>query len=392
MRKILVVDDTYDKVKKIAGQISDIKDCQMASCLSIRDALCELAKSSFDILIVDLQIPDFTGGEVSRSGGKDLIDRIMIDDNVSKPKYIIGITSHHDSYEENYIFFRQLGWPILVETSEIKKIVETQFLHSPNGIGSVDAAIMTALRSIEFEAVLELPFNWVQLDSADSTIFFLGEYRSRSGEIKKVIAASCSRMGMAASASLAMKICERFSPKYLFMTGIAAGIEGKVNIGDILIADPCWDWGSGKKTVVDGAAKFLMSPHQVGLPNFYRQKFREMSAKREFLDEICNEWIWPGKPDTQLKVHLGPIATGSAVLADKKVLAEIVTQNRDTIGVEMEGYGTLYSASESLSRPDAFVIKSVCDFADLKKDDKWQKYAAYTSASYVKKLLTNSFE
>jgi nucleoside phosphorylase len=29
------------------------------------------------------------------------------------------------------------------------------------------------------------------------------------------------------------------------------------------------------------------------------------------------------------------------------------------------------------------VVKSVCDFGDNKKNDKWQKYAAHTSAQFI---------
>jgi hypothetical protein len=34
-------------------------------------------------------------------------------------------------------------------------------------------------------------------------------------------------------------------------------------------------------------------------------------------------------------------------------------------------------------RPTAFSLKSVCDMADEKKDDRWQSYAAYTSARSI---------
>ena len=35
----------------------------------------------------------------------------------------------------------------------------------------------------------------------------------------------------------------RFRPRYLFMTGIMGGVEGKTNLGDLVVASPIWDWG-----------------------------------------------------------------------------------------------------------------------------------------------------
>ncbi len=35
-------------------------------------------------------------------------------------------------------------------------------------------------------------------------------------------------------------------------------------------------------------------------------------------------------------------------------------------------------------QPKALIIKSVCDFADNEKSDKYQKFAAYTSCEFAK--------
>ena len=37
-------------------------------------------------------------------------------------------------------------------------------------------------------------------------------------------------------------------------------------------------------------------------------------------------------------------------------------------------------------RPCPIIIKSVCDYADSQKDDRFQKFAAYTSAEFAKLL------
>jgi nucleoside phosphorylase len=61
-------------------------------------------------------------------------------------------------------------------------------------------------------------------------------------------------------------------------------------------------------------------------------------------------------------------------------------------GIEMEAYGLYAAAAQSGSpRPTAFALKSVCDFADEQKDDKWQAYAAYTSAEIFRTFAERYF-
>jgi nucleoside phosphorylase len=84
-------------------------------------------------------------------------------------------------------------------------------------------------------------------------------------------------------------------------------------------------------------------------------------------------------------MHLGPVASGASVVADPSFLEEVKLQHRKLLGVEMEAYGVLAAAEESpLPQPKAFSIKSVCDFGDENKNDQFQHYAAFTSASALK--------
>ncbi len=391
MINLLIVDDTYEKIQLIANFLENRPDCNLDYCLSMKDACSKLSQNSYDVLVVDIQIPEFTGGEINADGGICLIDKIRIDAKLNKPKYILGLTSHKESIEKHKLYFDSFGWPLLLSTNNeksISELINSKIEYYSSSRINVDVAIITALRKVELEAVLKMPFEWKQIDDYNETIFYLGEFKDRHGEKKSVIAASCPRMGMASSSCLTMKICERFSPKMVFMTGISAGIKDKANIGDILIADPAWDWGNGKRTLVNGEITFQSAPHQLGLSSKHRSMLKELSTSRKYLNEIYDEWTWPGRPDCQLNLHIGPVATGAVVLEDPATVSEIKKQHRETVGIEMEGYGVLLACSEAMNPPEALIVKSVCDYADPEKNDNWQSYAAYTSSKYVEKLLT----
>jgi nucleoside phosphorylase len=83
------------------------------------------------------------------------------------------------------------------------------------------------------------------------------------------------------------------------------------------------------------------------------------------------------------------VASGAVVLEDPETVNLIQSQNRKTIGIEMEAHGVMSAAFYmGPQRPISLVLKSVCDFADPTKNNEWQPYAAYTSAQYPHRLLT----
>ncbi|TFE36881.1 hypothetical protein E2553_45445 [Paraburkholderia dipogonis] len=89
-----------------------------------------------------------------------------------------------------------------------------------------------------------------------------------------------------------------------------------------------------------------------------------------------------------LNLRVGPVASGSAVLANEAIVKEILKHERTLLGIEMEIYGVYAAAAyASFPRPTAFAMKAVCDFGTKVKDDKYQTYAAYTSAQLVREFL-----
>jgi hypothetical protein len=72
-----------------------------------------------------------------------------------------------------------------------------------------------------------------------------------------------------------------FPPRYLAMAGIAAGIRAECDIGDVILADPVWDWGSGKIA----KQQFYQAPHQISTNSFVRGKAASMAADAASLDE-----------------------------------------------------------------------------------------------------------
>ncbi len=90
---------------------------------------------------------------------------------------------------------------------------------------------------------------------------------------------------------------------------------------------------------------------------------------------------------------IDPIASGASVLQRKLAMESIKKQHKNLIGVEMEIFAVLTAAAlASKPQPTAIGIKSVCDFGDEDKKDGYQKFAAYTSARYLKEFALRFLE
>ncbi|EGQ8088681.1 response regulator [Vibrio vulnificus] len=390
-KKILIVDDNYGKVQGIVRALNN-NDVEITSVQSSRCAVKELRATQFDLLVLDLQLPEALGEDVDPTGGLKLLKYIEDSNIIKKPKHILGFTAHQDSYDTSINDFSSRGWALHLSKGDfgvVASVITSQLNYSHNENFECDVAIITALDHTELETVLKLDDNWREFNLAnDPSSYYRTSIKNSNNQQITIVAVSCHGMGMANSSAITTKVCLKFSPKYLLMTGIAAGIEGKVKLGDILIADCCWDWGNGKQTIRDGKPTFLAAPKQETINEDLRIKLRTIGRERKFLENIYNGWPSSLRPSNSLNVHLGPVATGAVVLEDPNVVDAIRFNNRETIGIEMEGYGfMLASKLASSNQPQALVIKSVCDFADPTKDDTYQGYAAYTSASYALKLI-----
>ena len=241
-------------------------------------------------------------------------------------------------------------------------------------------AALVYVTDTEEEAVMRM-YDWKEFYiDGDSQLYYEADY-TKDG--MKIFAARQDEMGMTASATLTMKMIEHFRPKYVIMPGIAAGaLEESGNAqmyGDVVLADMIWNYSNGKyvsrdkASIVFGEVGFLPRPTVVNV---------DLSLLPYFEKAVNSEL-------NETHVHVGAMASGSAVVANRAILEQQVKgQFQSTKGLEMEGYGVAYAASHATEpRPKAIIAKSVCDFADSRKSDKYQKFAAFTSCEFVQLML-----
>jgi nucleoside phosphorylase len=400
--KVLIVDDD---AKKLRGIISALKaggatDDMITIARDSRAAKVATQGTPFDLMILDLVLPSHPEKKPENDGGVKLLKEIRDRERFKTPREVIGLTAFETVKDDAIELFAEDMWSIVSYevgslawseqlTRKISHLLLAERAEAPLGY-ECKVCVITAL-AFELEAVTRLPWKWRECDRpSDVTLYMEGHVSTRSGD-GVVFAATANRMGMTATAALAAKMIEAFRPEFMIMVGIAAGVQGRVNLGDVIVADPTWDWGSGKYLAETSGPEFEAAPHQLALNAVLRLKVDRLVKRKDLFNDIRLKWP-AERPNTPLDVVVGPVASGAAVLADPEKIALIERQHRKLLGIEMEAYGLYLAAmSARVPQPLAVCFKSVCDFADQGKNDSMQPYAAYCSTEvmrvFVEKII-----
>ena len=397
--KILIVDDDATRYRELIETTINLgisrEFIDVVSCTS--EAERKLEDQKYDLLILDLLIPYFPEDEPSESRSEDLLNVLNESDLYEKPAKIIGITADKDSLMSTVDQFEEQTWQVVQYDRQNKSWLNriskciTYLAGAEEERSEIkfncDLLVFCALDEPELSEILKLKWNWEEPRPLDDTAFiYEGSIQLPGDESISVCAAHAGRMGMVATATKTFNLINKLRPKVIVMTGICAGVEGKVNFGDVIFAECAWDYQAGKLTHDSNGAKFLCAPQQISASNEIRSKIELLKADKIFMNSIhvkYGEHI-----NTNPRLLLGPIATGAGVVADSNYVKTIVEQQRKVLGIEMEIYGFYYAAENSCEpKPKYFALKSVCDFANESKNDDLQRYCSYMSAGVLEQLV-----
>jgi nucleoside phosphorylase/CheY-like chemotaxis protein len=411
MLKVLIVDDTQEKITQIRQVLADFvtEPIDVPICGSIREALKKCMATRYDLVILDLYIPLNAGETPSPTNAQTFLKLIKEDDDYICPVFVIGITRKQDIAE--YKSFFEAETMLVLNYAENDDTWKCQMKNRLSYLSGVknklgftyeydyDVAIINALQSPEHEIMRKtLSENWeeVDLDDDKTTTYYSAILHDKYDKPIRCISCYAPQMASIASSALTTKLILRFHPKYLFMTGICAGLKGNnIGFGDILIASQVWDGMSGKYKELntkDSNPELVFEPdyRQIPLDAAILNTVNRLKENYDLFTQIKDNYQGT-KPKTQLKLHVGPMTSVPTVIASEKKIADLKIHARKIIGIEMESYGVFYAAQHAHRLTPVYTvsIKSASDLADKKKTDKYQAYASYTSAALMKYIIEN---
>lgn len=396
--KILIVEDDaqkYGKIKECALSCG-ISDGDIFHKVTATEAVTFLKSEQVDLLLLDVNIPRRTGEASERGAGLAVLKELHRNEDMHRPVYVVGVTAYEDAITEFGADFEEHLWGLVhfkegndfwaVQLAQkiryIMAFLESRRFSDGKTFGT-DLAIITAVEDVEFAAVKTLRAGWQPLRLKNDEARYIVGTLALGGRDASVIAVNAPRMGMAASAVLATKVVQQFRPRLLAMVGVCAGRVDKVNIGDIIVAEPTWDWGSGKIKSVDDLPVFEPLPHQLDLVPDVAEICRGLTKDRELLNRIRAQ-ATGAAPPYELNAHVGPMVSGAAVVAHKPTFDKLLDQHRGIVGLDMEAYAVAAAAlGAGKPRPQALIVKGVCDYADKDKAGNFQPYAASVSTAFA---------
>ncbi|MFC4738579.1 hypothetical protein ACFO3U_01075 [Flavobacterium ponti] len=265
-----------------------------------------------------------------------------------------------------------------VKISKVKEHLKLENNQIDYNFDDVNYVIITALEQDEMEKVLPLIQTLKTIEN-NKHLIELGFFKSSPD--KKVIYASQINTGMVDAAILATELICRYNPKFLIMTGVMGGKPKDTLIGDVIISKKVFTIDKGKLTEED----FKREIESVSTESSYTTKIeRDKKKIIDFIkekDEINN---------TEVNIHCEPVACVRSVIDRKGFFKDdILTVDRKTIGLEMEGYGIARACQiVNNGQTTPLIIKSVMDNTQRKTDGA-KKLAAWTSAKVLEYIIKN---
>jgi|SRR5579859_1062123 len=396
---VLVVEDEPSKREAVALALVGVSGMATEHIDFAEDAQTArryLATTTYDLLILDIYLPERPDQAPSTSSGIRLLEDLETRDGLRSPSHIVGLTA----YDEAFNLAKGRFWSrllMLVEydsiTGEWEQRLQAFVRHllaaradseTAQTEAEADLGIVCALQGPELRCVLKNGWKWEQYHRPfDSNIYWRANY-DISGRPHTAYAVAAPQIGTVAGVVTTLNLIHAFRPALIAMVGISAGVRGRVNLGDLIVADPSWEWDAGKLIQTVSGTTLLAAPRQISLDGALKARVQMMAEDRLALEEIRSSWTGEA-PGTPLVMHVGPVASGSSVVADPETVKIIQGQHRNVLGIEMEGYG-VFAAAEGAAgfRPKVLVIKSVVDFADADKNDRFQSYGAHVSAQAIR--------
>ncbi len=413
MVRVLLVEDEPEKRRLLAAALCDagVPDESVVLVGSTFEAKRALKTAGFDLMLLDIVLPTRPGRSAEIDGGLEVLRWLKTRGAAHRPPYIIGTTAFDAAFTAAEPDFDNLIWTLIrfefgnnswkeKLDASVRRIADqlTPPYASDGVTPRIELGIVVALDDPELAALEAVAEDWVQVPVAhDQNDYFAGVFRDGERSVR-FIATCATEKGLTGAATATTKLTYSFWPRRIAMSGICAGVRGRTKMGDLIFADPCWDWGSGKlkankpskgkkgKTKVQKTEEFLPASYQMRLPEDVKPLAKKLKKDKVWLKSVHSGF--DGKrPDDPPEVHIGALASGASVLQSKAALQGIIAQHKDLKAVEMEIYGVMYACRVGpLPRPECFAVKSVCDFGDDAKSDSYQQYAAYASARALKAI------
>lgn len=269
---------------------------------------------------------------------------------------------------------------------------------------ALDVAILTVIQTELFAVLDALGISSSAREKdAQGTVYFRGSLRSALSQRDYSLLVTCIGAAGNYDASAAVHdVMTTHRPQVMLLMGIAAGLRGKVQIGEVVLSERIVTYEPAAMVVSeDGHFRLEHRPEIDRTPHLIHQDvitYRPEPPRLEarFRDIRGRFPTPPAGQEEEFRKHVvstmtvrtATIASGEKVLRDPaRLLAVRQEQHGKVEAGEMEAAG-LVAACRRANVP-WLVIRGISDFGDQLKDDRFHEFAARAAATVLADFLAH---
>jgi nucleoside phosphorylase len=208
-----------------------------------------------------------------------------------------------------------------------------------------------------------------------------------------------ARAGNPDAAAATTEFIDAFNPSFMMLCGIAAGIRGRIKIGNVVLSTHVVSYEPGvvrrksgdqlidhrpeivpvHQAVSQDIAAYLAS-HSNPMPTFQKVHGRFVAALNEHQKEFDRHVA------AKVEARAGVIASGELLLRDSQFLRRLRKNIHEKIEVgEMEASGFVGACSRH--QVPWLVVRGISDFGDNLKDDRFHLFSAAAATAVTVDFL-----
>ncbi|MEG2603112.1 MAG: hypothetical protein RSA23_09560, partial [Carnobacterium sp.] len=375
--KILICEDTDEKFNQIEDQIkNNSNEFLLIRSSNLIDFATKINNEIYDLIILDLFIPRNNNPEEEALDCSELLVEIISNSKNNKTD-CLAITAQAYSNIDYAEKINSIGITI-ISTSENNlswKDLVVSKLEKIKTNKKYDFLIFCALekeRDAFSSADIDISSNEI-INNLNCTTIHIGKYKG--------ILITPSKPGLVDMAICCAIAIDSFQPKFVFMAGICGGIENESNMLDLVVGSICWEWQTGKFK----NNEFSNEPYQVPLDHEIDTELKIFIKKLDL--DVIKKGIY-SEPLQTSKAKLAPFVSGSSVVSSTDILSAIIDpQHRKIAALDMEMFSMYEASRQSTVHPNFFGVKSVVDFANSEKNDKYHHAGCILSARFIVEFI-----
>ena len=271
-------------------------------------------------------------------------------------------------------------------------------MRSPEGqLSEANILVVSVLEETEQPAVLAT-FKVRPTDNPERMVHgrrvWVRDFNNERGDLYRIFITCIADKGNVAAAAFMAQILEQVYFDSVFMVGTAAGLQGKVDIGDVVVStDSVWYYERNYLSDAPVQRPDLRRPKRLLRTSFlgmHTVAAEQCGWKETYAGTLrrVNEVGFTTDIPASRSVHHKAIASGEKIL-DQDFLSRIGTHNDLVVAGDQEGWGFAETCSDE--DRDWMVIRGISDFGDKETRKRMALAASIAASTYLHTFLKHGY-